>query len=156
MKEPLQDLSNTREVLQQQIMEELAVTGECFLCPSVIKRIVAKYPEIPNLSIYEGKDWFIKHNAFPYEGTVLHLLIIPKRHVTRLEDLSTAEFLEIQEMIAWVNKTYNVEGASMFIRYGKMSYTGATLAHMHFHILHGVEKSEDSESIKPKLGYKEK
>lgn len=152
----LQDISNTREVKQREIMEELAQTGECFLCPSVIERISTKYAGVSTLPIHQGTFWFIKKNDFPYEGTVLHLLIVPKRHLTRVEELTSDEFLELQEMITWVNTTNNVKGASLFMRYGDTSYTGATLAHIHFHIIHGVAKSTTTEVIKPKLGYKER
>ncbi len=149
----LQDLSNTREVEQRLIMEELAVTGECFLCQDVIARITRKHPGVASLPIHEGKHWFIKNNDFPYQGTKLHILIVPKRHVTKIEDLEVWEFVELKEMVVWVNTTYGVQGASMFIRYGDMSYTGATLAHIHFHIFHGVVKHEECEKIKPTLGY---
>lgn len=153
MSGPVQDLSNTREVAQRQIMEELVLTGECFLCENVITRIAGKYPGLSTLALHDGKHWFVKKNDFPYSGTTLHVLIVPKRHVSRIEELSSEEFHELQEMVTWVNTTYDIKGASMFIRYGDMSYTGATLAHMHFHIFHGVAKHVDCEKIKPTLGY---
>ncbi len=156
MSEKLQDLSNTREVMQRQIMEELAQTGECFLCEDVIARISEKYKGVATAPFYHGNHWFIKDNDFPYEGSKLHLLIVPKRHVSKLEDLSPAEFLELQQMIMWVNTTYDVPGAALFIRYGETSYTGATLSHMHFHVMHGVEKQDGTEAILVKLGYKMK
>lgn len=153
MSEKLQDLSNTREVKQRQIMEELACTGECFLCENVLNRISKKYQGVVELPVLHGDHWFIKPNDFPYAGTKLHLLIVPKRHVSEVEALLPVEFNELQQMVSWVNATYHVQGASMFIRYGDMSYTGATLAHMHFHILHGVKKHDDALKIKPTLGY---
>ena len=153
MNKPLQDLSNTREEKQREIMEHLAVTGGCFLCMDVISEIVKKYPDVSTGPIHEGKYLFVKKNDFPYKGTRLHLLVVPKRHVMTLEDLFPEEFLEVQEMLAWINKTFDVQGASVFLRYGDMSYTGATLSHLHFHVLHGVAKHSTSESIRPKLGY---
>ena len=154
MSTALQDISNTREVKQREIMEELAQTGECFLCQNVIERIAKKYPGVATLPIHEGNRWFVKHNDFPYEGAKLHVLIVPKKHTEKLEDLSVEDFTELMEMVAWVNKQFEVKGASLFIRYGNMSYTGGTLAHMHFHIMHGVAKHEECEPIKVKLGYK--
>jgi ATP adenylyltransferase len=156
MSEQLQDLSNAREVMQRQIMEELAQTAECFLCENVITRISEKYKGISTSPLHRGNYWFVKNNDFPYKGSKLHLLIVPKRHVSKLEDLLPAEFLELQQMIVWVNTTYNVPGASLFIRYGETSYTGATLSHMHFHVISGVEKQNGTESILVKLGYKMK
>lgn len=154
MNKPLQNLSNVREEEQRQIMEELARTGECFLCQEVIARVAKKYPGVATLSVHEGNHWFIKNNDFPYSGTKLHVLVVPKRHVTELEDLSGEEFLELQQMFTWINKKYDVEGASMFLRYGNMNYNGATLSHIHFHILHGASKHDGGEAIRVKLGYK--
>jgi diadenosine tetraphosphate (Ap4A) HIT family hydrolase len=155
MSQPLQDLSNTRVREQREIMESLAVTGECFLCSDTITRIAALYPDFATTPIHEGDYLFVKKNDFPYEGSVLHLLIVPKRHVTSVEDFLPEEFLELQDMIRWINITFNVQGASFFLRYGDTSFTGATLSHLHFHVVHGVEKSKSSGVIKPKLGYKE-
>lgn len=154
MNQPLQDLSNAREEMQRQIMEELAQTGECFLCEDVIRRIAAKYAGVATLPFREGDHWFVKHNDFPYEGAKLHLLIVPRKHVTKVEDLSPEQFLEFREHLSWANNNFNIRGASVFMRYGDMAYTGATLAHLHFHVLHGVAKYDGSESIRAKLGYK--
>lgn len=153
MSGPIQDLSNTREVMQHQIMEELAVTGECFLCEEVIRRIAKKYPEVASLPLHGGVYWFVKRNDFKYEGAKLHMLIVPKRHVTALEQLTSLEFSELQEHLSWINSTYAVEGASLFLRYGDMSYTGATGSHLHFQVLHGRKKQDGGEPIKVKLGY---
>lgn len=150
----IQNLGNTREEAQYRIMEELSHTGECFLCKSTVLRIARKYPRVASTPLHEWSNWFVKHNDFPYEGTKLHLLVIPERHVTQIEDLTPQEFLEVQQIVGWVNTTFNVQGASLFLRYGDMSYTGATGTHLHFHILHGDKKHEGCESIKPKLGYK--
>lgn len=145
---------NARSDEQRRIMEEVASRGECFLCPESLKKESLRN-KTSTTPIFEGVHWYIKRNDFPYEGTELHLLIVPKKHVEKLEDLLAEEFLELQEMVRWANKTFEVRGGSMFVRYGDMSYTSATYKHLHFHLLHGVQKSDSTESIKSKLGYKQ-
>lgn len=135
-------------------MEELAQTGECFLCETTIARIAAKYPGVATLPIYRGTHWFVKHNDFPY-GTRIHLIIAPRRHVTRIEDLEPEEFAELREMVVWANEKFDLLGGSLFVRYGDMSYTGATLAHLHFHMLSGVaERKGKTEPVRAKLAFK--
>jgi ATP adenylyltransferase len=149
-----QNLENARTEEQKRIMEEVASRGECFLCPHTLKQ-ESERNKTSTPPLFEGVHWYIKRNDFPYEGAKLHLLIVPKRHVKGMEDLLVEEFSELQQMIIWVNKTFDVRGASIFVRYGDMSYTGATYTHMHFHLIHGVAKGETTESIKAKLGYRQ-
>ena len=154
MTQPIQNIDNAREEEQRQIMEELAQTGECFLCEKTIDRITAKYPGIATLPIHRGDHWFVKHNDFPY-GTRVHLIIAPFRHVMRIEDLEPAEFAELQKMVIWVNDQFGLPGGSLFVRYGDMSYTGATLSHLHFHILSGVaERKGETQPVRAKLAFK--
>ena len=149
-----QELSNARGEKQIEIMKELETTGECFLCPDTISRISKKYEGVATPIIYEDGDIFVKKNDFPYEGTKLHLLVVPKRHLTRIEEFTQEEFAKLKEVFAWINATYEVKGASLFMRYGEMTYTGASLSHLHFHVLHGEPSSKKSEAIRVKLGYK--
>jgi diadenosine tetraphosphate (Ap4A) HIT family hydrolase len=150
-----QDPSNARTPEQRRIMEEVASRNECFLCvDSLVKESKRNGQSTP--PFHKGKHWYVKHNDFPYEGTTLHVLIVPNRHVENIEELSVDEFSELQEIVRWVNKKFKVEGASLFVRYGNMSYTGATYTHMHFHLIRGVAKSDNTDGIKPKLGYKNK
>lgn len=154
MNQPVQNLDNARGDQQRQIMEELQATSECFLCEETIRRVVAKYPGVSTSPFHHGEHWFVKQNDFPY-GTRHHYIIVPKRHVTKLEDLTVKEFAELQEMVVWVNQRFQLPGGSLFVRYGDMSYTGATLSHLHFHIISGVaERKGETEPVRAKLAHK--
>jgi len=66
-----------------------------------------------------------------------HVLILPKRHVERLEDLTTEEFIEIKEAITKIHTAAkNVYGKNdylLIIQNGKDA--GQTVPHVHFHLI---------------------
>lgn len=65
-----------------------------------------------------------------------HTLVMPKRHVERIEDLSNDEILSLHDAINQVRLTANkVQGATgfdLFLKNGKEA--GQTVPHAHFHI----------------------
>ncbi len=131
---------------QMRRMKKCEEEGVCYLCTRL-----NTHADI----IYSGNYWFIMKNDFPYEGSRYHYLIISKRHVTRMTELSDEEWSEKIKMIQWLEKHLQTPGFSEFSRNGNMMYTHASLDHLHFHFLVGSEKREDSEKIKVTLGYKE-
>ena len=66
-----------------------------------------------------------------------HVLIIPKRHVERFEDLSGSEMLEIQETIQKVDRAVRgLMGTSGYLLIQKNGReAGQTVPHVHFHYL---------------------
>jgi ATP adenylyltransferase len=50
-----------------------------------------------NFILYRGKENFIIMNAFPYNPG--HLMVIPYRHLGKLEDMSTTERIEHYELV---------------------------------------------------------
>ncbi len=65
-----------------------------------------------------------------------HVLVIPKRHVERFEDLEEKEILDIFESVKKVysalRKTYRPEGFNLVIQDGKAA--GQTVNHLHMHV----------------------
>jgi len=116
---------NHEEVARyKKIMEE----GKCPFCPGNIKNdgreIVAKTAR-----------WNIIKNQFPYEGSELHLLIIPKRHITTLECLLCKEWSELRMVTNLILKKYSFlkNGYGLAARIGEDG--GVTLYHLHLHLI---------------------
>lgn len=69
-----------------------------------------------------------------------HVLIIPKRHVERFEDLSTEETSEISEAIkkidGAVRNSFGYQDYVLLQKNGAMA--GQTVPHVHFHYLPGA------------------
>lgn len=142
----MQDISNARSSQQVADMKALEAVNVCLFCPEGLnlkdKRV-----------LHKGDYWYVTPNDFPYTGTTIHVMIVPHRHLTRIEDLYTEEFTELKEMIAWVNKEFGIKGAGLFCRYGDTTYTGATIHHFHIHVAQGNQKTPGAKAITALIGY---
>ncbi len=142
---------NARHPEQVARMNKLAKEIGCFFC----KKNYLKVGASP--AIYESRYWYIKKNDYPYEGSKRHYLIASRKHLTEITDISPASWAELLKVIAWLKKYLKVKGASLFVRSGDMKYTGATLDHIHFHLLIGGPKKKNGtldDNIRVSLGHK--
>jgi len=104
-------------------------THNCIFC-----KIVAG--EIPSNKVYEDEDFFAFHDIAPKAET--HLLVIPKRHIVNLKDLSQDDAELMGKMMLVIPKIAEQEG---LVGYRTITNTGKEggqeVFHMHFHILGG-------------------
>ncbi len=142
---------NARYPEQLERMRRLEREVGCFFCHGNYLKVGAA-PAIKN-----GKYWFVKKNDYPYEGAVCHYLIASKVHLNKITQITPKAWVELLKTISWLEKYLKVKGASLFARSGDMSYTGATLDHLHFHILVGGKKKKGGklkDNILVTLGHK--
>jgi len=89
-----------------------------------------------DLVLFEGNTAFVMANRYPYISG--HLMIIPFRHISQLEDLLSEEKLEIfnlQEMaIRVLKKAMSPDGFNIGINLGKAAGAGID-DHIHVHIV---------------------
>lgn len=85
--------------------------------------------------IAETNHWHVVENPYPYKGSTLHLLIIPKRHVISLQNLYCEEWAQMAETISIISKKYPflAKGYGLAVRQGEVG--GATLLHLHWHLI---------------------
>jgi ATP adenylyltransferase len=88
------------------------------------------------LVVCEGKSAFVMMNRYPYTGG--HLMIVPHRHICRLEDLTKGEIMELfafQDLSLRVLKeAMNPEGFNIGINLGKAAGAGID-DHLHIHVV---------------------
>lgn len=152
MKEPKLNFNAVRSEEQRSRMEK---AKESLLCPFCEKGLI----EIHQKEIfYENNSWLVTESAFPYDGTEHHYLIVSKRHVSSISDLSPTEWSDQGEAIKYLVSEKKIDGGSMFLRFGDMKKTGSSIEHLHVHVLSGNadENMETNlrEPIRVKLGYK--
>jgi ATP adenylyltransferase len=86
--------------------------------------------------IYEGKTCFVMMNRYPYVGG--HLMIIPQRHISQLEDLSQDERKEIFALldtsIKVLKEAMKPQGFNVGMNLGKAAGAGID-EHIHMHII---------------------
>ena len=102
--------------------------NECVFC-KIIKG------ELNCYRIYESDDVIAFLDINPRaEG---HTLIVPKRHVEKLEELNEKElvslFKAVKEVTSLILSKLNAEGYNLLINTGKVA--GQIIPHLHIHIL---------------------
>jgi len=89
-----------------------------------------------NLIVHRSPRAFTILNRFPYNNG--HVLVVPRAHVARLEDLEPADFAELQEelrrAVGVIRAAYRPEGMNVGMNLGKVA--GAGIAdHLHWHVV---------------------
>ena len=104
---------------------------DCIFC-KIIKG------EIPSKKVYEDKDVLAFHDINP--AAPIHILVIPKKHISMLTDLTKEDEALIGKIYTTINKIAEQEGFAkqgyrVITNCGKDS--GQEVMHIHFHILAG-------------------
>lgn len=142
------NLDHARTELQITRMREAAQKGICCFCRENFEEYHTAPVEIENDSCLVTK------NDFPYEGTVGHFLIVTKRHVALPQDMTEKEWRDFYSIFSDLLSKYPCEGGALVMRFGDPSYTGATIVHLHAHVIQGVSGKPGDERLAAYLGYK--
>jgi len=113
---------------------ETFILGEkpdgCIFCDPEKRRGVRE------LILHRGKLAFVVLNRYPYNSG--HLMVVPCRHVGRLEDLTAAEQKELMFLLALSSKvlsaTNNPAGINMGMNLGRAAGAGVD-GHLHAHLV---------------------
>lgn len=128
-REPTVHLSHARLPEQLEVMTGIIADGVCPFCIDSL----AKYHKPPIL--YRGEHWLLTPNQWPYDYTRLHLLAITAYHAVRLADLRPGALDELQGVLQTAESEYDIQAGGIAMRFGDMSRTGATVSHMHAHLI---------------------
>lgn len=150
MPEQGMNLHHARVEEQRIQMEEIARLG---ICPFCREHFESHHRE-PIL--FETSSWLVTENDYPYAGTVRHLLLVAIRHVTDMANLNFNEYRDLGLVLGWVSSNFPHHGGTLIMRFGDTDFTGATISHLHAHIIYGVSREEGTEAIKQKVGYQKK
>ncbi len=122
------DAQNAKSAGYRRVIEKIAQKGHCPFCPENFK-----YHKHPILK--RSGDWFITRISWPYRKTQLHFLIIGKAHKERLEDLNGDDMASMLNLMKWVTKKHGIRGGGLAMRFGETALTGATVCHLHCHLI---------------------
>ncbi len=122
----------------KQDMKEIVSEGVCPLCPPL------KWHTKPILK--DDGRWFITENSHPYPNTEHHLLIISKRHIELLPDLKIADLKSVLALSNWATNKLGISGGGLTMRFGETLFTGATVKHLHAHL---IVPKVDGEKVLP-------
>jgi ATP adenylyltransferase len=88
-----------------------------------------------NLVLLRGEKTFVIMNLYPYNNG--HLLIIPKRHVGEMEELTEEEMMELFQMtrkMVRVLRIFKPQGFNVGINIGRAAGAGIP-GHLHIHVV---------------------
>ena len=89
-----------------------------------------------NYILYRGKQNFVMLNAYPYNSG--HLLVIPYRHLSRLDDLTAEELGEhpeiVRRCVGILREVFEPDGFNLGMNLGRVAGAGVD-KHIHTHIV---------------------
>jgi ATP adenylyltransferase len=104
---------------------------ECFIC-----RGLAESDDRKNLVVLRTDLSAVLLNRFPYNNG--HLLIAPKAHKGRLDELTADETLDLQQaltrMVQLLERAMRPEGFNVGLNLGKVAGAGLP-GHLHWHVV---------------------
>ena len=108
-----------------------APDDDCFIC-----RRIAESDDRRNLIVHRTPLAAVVLNRFPYNNG--HLLVAPKTHKGRLDELTPDETLDLQHMVArmvtLLERLMKPEGFNVGLNLGKVAGAGLP-GHLHWHVV---------------------
>ncbi len=105
--------------------------GGCVFCLAAKKK-----KSLKTLCLYQTQHSMVVLNKFPYNSG--HLLVLPKRHVGEIFDLSDVEYQDLQLTVRLaaeaIQKVYQPSGFNLGLNHGKAAGAGIP-HHIHYHIV---------------------
>lgn len=122
------DIRNAQDADYRAVLDEIIKDGKCPFCPENFK-----WHRKPIIIQYN--KWLITEAAWPYENAERHFLIIGEAHKERLSELSEADLRAVWGLANSVVECFGLKGGGLALRFGDTAYTGATVCHLHFHLI---------------------
>lgn len=152
--EPSVDYSDTTPMLylpaarfdeQAGYMEQILNDGVCPFCPQWLSWYHEAKVE------FETEHWIVTKNDNPYTGTLQDILLIPKLHAENFLQLSEEERMDFGLTLSKAMRWFKLEFGAVGMRFGDMSRTGGSVAHLHAHIKVGDVDNPDHQPIRFKM-----
>lgn len=125
----------------ENVINKIATEEKCPFCPDNFK-----YHKNPILKT--SGTWFITKNSWPYENSKYHFILINKVHKEFFNELTNKDWESLRELTNWVIKKYKIKGGGFALRFGDTNYTGATVCHMHAHIIYPkTDKNKKTKTV---------
>ncbi|MFA6459488.1 MAG: HIT domain-containing protein [Candidatus Paceibacterota bacterium] len=130
-KKPFVDYKNSRSRTTgeyAEVISKIRDEGVCPFCPEHLEKF-------HNLPITDHRYWHVTDNRYAYKPSLHHRLIIHKEHVVHIAELKPEAWAELYEIAKSETDRLSISGGTFIIRFGETRYTGASVAHLHAHIV---------------------
>jgi diadenosine tetraphosphate (Ap4A) HIT family hydrolase len=89
--------------------------------------------------LFGTRHWTATLNEFPYPGTSLHLLLVPHQHAADLLELGDEARADFWVALGTAVEREGLSYYGLGVRNGDCLFTGATIRHVHAHLLVGSQ-----------------
>jgi dihydrofolate reductase len=137
------DTTKARSPEQELQFSQIELDGVCPFCTEYI----TEYHDRPVEDINDS--WLFTENMIPYDGAEKHSLFIPKRHVEHPSELTPNEWSDFGDVVKKFGVDVQYGGIAM--RFGPISHTGASVAHLHIHMIKPEDGSDEAKKVKFKI-----
>ncbi len=125
----LQNASSRPDGRYKNVIQKIRHDGVCPFCPQHLTQY-HKRPIIKN-----GRFWLLTDNMYPYRGAAHHLLLIHKKHIESITDISPRAWGELLKLTQAETKKRRIGGGTFYLRFGDTAYTGASVTHLHANLI---------------------
>ncbi len=122
------DIRYAKSADYRAVLQEIIKDGKCPFCPENFR-----WHRKPVLR--KTGNWVITKASWPYKNSRLHFLIIGKKHKENFPKLALEDFMQISSLLRWAIRKFKILGGGIALRFGDTAYTGATVKHLHFHLV---------------------
>lgn len=110
------------------VLSTIKKEGKCPFCPDNFK-----YHKHPILE--SSHDWFISESSWPYENAKHHFILLKVFHTERIKELLPGDMSDVLVLVQWATREFGIKGGALAMRFGDTAHTGATVCHLHFHLI---------------------
>jgi ATP adenylyltransferase len=113
-----------------QALREIQARGDCPFCEDDL----GGWHKKPIL--HKIGSWLITEASWPYENAKHHFMIVVTRdHMTTFAEMNLNDWESVSDLVEWATREYNIKGGALTARFGDTAFTGATVCHLHFHLI---------------------
>ena len=128
MQKKFVNLKNARKGEYKKVIANIVKIGKFPFCKENFR-----YHRKPILKKRDG--WFLTENSWPYKNASRHLIILGEKHRESFSELKKKDFEAVSYLTNFAIKKYKIKGGALALRFGDTNYTGASVAHLHFHLI---------------------
>ena len=118
-------LHNARPGVYGSVIAAIAKENVCPFCAEHL----TTYHKKP---IDTRKYWHVTDNMYPYKPTKVHKLLIHRKHIEHVKNLTKGAKLELFDILTELGLD---GGTILMCRFGLADYTGSSVQHLHLHVI---------------------
>ena len=127
------------------VIKDISESEICPFCPEHLRSIHPK--PITN----ETEFWLGSENAYPYDHTKHHMLVIHKAHIEHIRELPPDAWVDLDRILEEIIEEREIQGATLIMRFGSTALTGASVSHLHAQLVSGTGE-RDSPPVLARVG----